>query len=173
MALVRIETDTFGARVYSPYSPERVQVIRTIPGRWWDKDGKYWSIPVEQVPSLIAALRQIGDTVQVDGTPVDEPPTDPSRLAELEAKLRAAKEHNRDLMNENAQLRRDLIRARQEIAAKKSSWAEELLSRLSPDQQKQVYRKLATVLHPDVGGSHELMRDLNMAHDLLNERSWR
>ena len=173
MALVRIETDTIEARVYSPYSPERVQVIKTIPGRVWDKDGKYWSIPVEQVPSLVVALRQIGDTVQVHNTPVDQPPPGNSRLVELEAKLRAVKEHNRDLANENAQLRRDLIRARQEIAAKKSSWAEELLSQLSPDQQKQVYRKLSTVLHPDVGGSHELMRDLNMANDLLNEWSRR
>ena len=28
-----------------PYSPERVERIKSIPGRWWHREEKYWTVP--------------------------------------------------------------------------------------------------------------------------------
>jgi hypothetical protein len=176
VALVRIEVDTFDAEVYSPYNPERVEIIRTIPGRSWDKEAKFWSIPANQVPSLVIALQAFGDTVQIHQRPPGDrtpPPGGGRDTSYLELKLRLAKEQNRDLLRENQRLRQEGQRARNESSARRSNWAEDLLSKLSPEQAKQAYRKLALVLHPDVGGPPDLMRDLNVANDLLGERSWR
>ena len=52
--------------VLLPYTPERVEKIRTIPGRQWDPQQKYWTVPattgmVERLVSLFA-----GDKVEVD-----------------------------------------------------------------------------------------------------------
>jgi hypothetical protein len=176
VALVRIEVDSFDAEVYSSYHPERVEIIKTIPGRSWDKEAKFWSIPANQVPSLVIALQAFGDTVQIHQRPPGDrtpPPGGGKTTDDLRSKLAAAKEHNRDLLRENQRLRQETQRARHESSARRSSWAEDLLSKLSPEQARQAYRKLATVLHPDVGGPPDLMRDLNVANDLLGQRSWR
>ncbi|MCX5789321.1 MAG: integron integrase [Elusimicrobia bacterium] len=38
-----------------PYSPERVAAIKTVPGRRWHPDGRYWSVPhTPNMPRLLA-----------------------------------------------------------------------------------------------------------------------
>mgnify|MGYP001597717585 CR=1 FL=1 len=48
---------------------------------------------------------------------------------------------------------------------RESDWAEQLLARCDPELADKVFRALTKVLHPDVGGSPTLMRDLNVARD--------
>ena len=53
-------------RVVLPYAPERVDKIKTIPGRRWDAEQKHWTVPattgmVEQLVSLFT-----GDEIRVD-----------------------------------------------------------------------------------------------------------
>ncbi|MFQ6102591.1 MAG: tyrosine-type recombinase/integrase [Anaerolineae bacterium] len=55
-------------RVILPYAPERVEKIKTIPGRRWDAEQKCWTVPattgmVERLVSLFT-----GDRVRVDPT---------------------------------------------------------------------------------------------------------
>lgn len=169
MALVRIEVDGLTARVFSPYDPQRVEVIKSIPGRHWDKDGKCWVVPTVQVPGIKVALEAIGDTVLIVGAA--EPP--PRQRQADDGEVRILKDANRRLERDLARLRQENQRLRSETAARGGSWAETLLRKLTPEQAEKAYKKLATVLHPDVGGSAELMRDLNVAHDLLGEKSWR
>jgi hypothetical protein len=173
MALVRIEVAGFEARIYSPFSAERVELIKTIPYRTWDKEGKCWRIPVAQVPSLTIALQGIGDRVQINQAPPESgpPPAGGGGGPGDQARLRRLEKANTELKRENQRLNQELIRRRNEQSAQRSSWAEHLLIKLSPDQAEKAYKKLALVLHPDVGGDNGLMRDLNVAFDLLGRRS--
>ena len=43
------------------------------------------------------------------------------------------------------------------------AWALGVFRRVGPDRTDTVYRMLSKALHPDVGGSNELMRELNEA----------
>src|SRR5262245_49429136 len=52
--------------------------------------------------------------------------------------------------------------------APQRNWADELLSRCSPEQRTSLYRALAKVLHADVGGDHALMQELNEARNKLD-----
>ena len=46
MATIQIKLGTEGRlKVYFPYSPERVELIKTIPGRKWDLTEKVWHVP--------------------------------------------------------------------------------------------------------------------------------
>lgn len=168
MAVVRIEVDSLTAKVFSPYAPERVEVIKSIPGRQWSGDGKFWRIPVTQVPALKVALEVIGDQVVIVGQ-TEQPP----RQSGDDGEARRLRAENTRLERENGRLRQEAQRLRNEAAARKSNWAETLLSKLGPEQAERAYKRLASVLHPDVGGPDELMRDLNVAHDLLGSRGWR
>jgi site-specific recombinase XerD len=48
------------------YSPERVEKIKTIPGKWWHPEGKYWTVPstAGMVERLVALFE--GERVEVD-----------------------------------------------------------------------------------------------------------
>lgn len=45
----------------------------------------------------------------------------------------------------------------------RATWADLLLADLDPELHKKVVRALARVLHPDMGGDHRLMQQLNDA----------
>ncbi|MDR7486728.1 MAG: integron integrase [Armatimonadota bacterium] len=67
MRVIRIEPgDTDRLVVRLPYSPEGVAKIKTIPGRRWDPDGTYWTIP--HTDGALARLRALfgGNPVEVD-----------------------------------------------------------------------------------------------------------
>jgi len=40
-----------------PYDRNLIYIVKTIPGRRWDPDNKYWTIPVDRLGFLIAQLR--------------------------------------------------------------------------------------------------------------------
>lgn len=50
------------------------------------------------------------------------------------------------------------------------TWADQLLGALNPDVATAAYKALARVLHPDVGGSTEVMKVLNAARDRTSQR---
>ena len=53
-------------RVVLPYAPERVDKIKTIPGRRWDAEQKHWTVPATtgMVGRLVSLFT--GDEVKVD-----------------------------------------------------------------------------------------------------------
>lgn len=63
-----------------PYNPELVTKIKAIPGRRWNPNGKFWTVPIECAKRVQEDLR-----VRVDGTP-DAGQEDPRR-----------KEHRREV----------------------------------------------------------------------------
>jgi len=46
-----------------------------------------------------------------------------------------------------------------------SPWAEQLFAAVGPDRAESVFKALTRVLHPDVGGDTELMKELNAARE--------
>ena len=42
---IQIRRETDRLIIHLPYTPERVAKIRTVPGRRWHSEGKYWSVP--------------------------------------------------------------------------------------------------------------------------------
>lgn len=167
MALVRIEIDGFTAKVYSSYDPGRVDIIKSIPGRRWDKDGKFWEIPTGQVPSLKVALEAIGDAIVISGQAEQPPRSD-------DGEVRRLREENQRLQRDKQRIEQQIIRMRNEAAAANGrNWAEQLLGACDPDLADKVFKRLTAVLHPDAGGHDELMKQLNVARDLLNARSYR
>lgn len=166
MSRVRIEMHGLNARVFSPYSEERVEILRSLPSRRWVGEGKYWEIPASYIEQLKDDLTAFGDEVVVTGAP---PPSGGDAIAKLLQRITGLEGERNRLAQENARLRReDNTRA-----ASSASWAEHLLRNLSPEQAELAHKRLASVLHPDVGGSAELMRDLNVARDTLAGRNVR
>jgi hypothetical protein len=155
VALVRIEVGPVVAEVHSGYDPARIEIIKSIPGRTWDKDGKFWKIPTSRVGSLKAALEANGDQVQVIGGVAQ------GRSAESDAIIARLEREKQRLQQEN-------IRLKNAQASSAQSWAEQLLCRLDPEQSEKAYRALSRILHPDVGGNTALMQQLNARRDLMD-----
>ena len=41
-----------------PYDPTLVQIVKTVPGRWYHPEGKYWSVPLEKLGFFQSRLAQ-------------------------------------------------------------------------------------------------------------------
>ncbi len=78
-----ITVDVREARVYTPYSPELLEIIKAIPGRKWNADRKYWTIPADLVATLARDLRAAGCEVIVDDLRKQAPRPKPT-AAELD-----------------------------------------------------------------------------------------
>jgi hypothetical protein len=50
-----------------------------------------------------------------------------------------------------------------------AQWAKLLFRRIGPNHRDPVFRALTKVLHPDVGGDHSLMQELNQAREQLTD----
>jgi site-specific recombinase XerD len=79
MGIIHV-TDGEGGRliVRFSYSPERLEAIRTVPGRRWHGDEKYWSVPHDD-----ETLRQLAKAFSTDR--VVAPPSVQDRRPELPA----------------------------------------------------------------------------------------
>jgi hypothetical protein len=53
--------------------------------------------------------------------------------------------------------------------ADNTQWARILFRRVGPNRRDPVFRALTKVLHPDVGGDHSLMQELNQAREQLTD----
>jgi integron integrase len=80
--------------VLLPYSPERVEKIKTVPGRRWHKEEKRWSVPLYD--KAVEKLRQLfaGEEVLVAPAVSEVPPVPQTarRRVEPEVSLAAAEE---------------------------------------------------------------------------------
>ncbi len=106
-----------------PFDAEAVEIVRTIPGRRWHPDGRYWTIPPDAVRLAAARFYAAGFDVTIDGRYFEPNPSRAESDDPFVALLR-------------------VLPARLRVP---------------------VYRALALVLHPDVGGDVQLMRQLNAA----------
>lgn len=67
MAFVVITTSYGLADVSFKYDAEVVALVKSIPSKAWQADGKYWTIWASHVPALASLLHSHGHTVSVDG----------------------------------------------------------------------------------------------------------
>jgi hypothetical protein len=76
MTTVRIERQGTGmfaeARVLFPYNAHLVDLIRSVPGRYWNSDDRFWTIPVGEVNATARMFAGAGADVTVDGRPYTE-----------------------------------------------------------------------------------------------------
>jgi hypothetical protein len=75
--VIRITTHGGEARVVFDYDAEAVAIIRTISGRRWDPDHRYWTIPTTGINLAARRFADIGFTVTVDGRPWTPPAPSP------------------------------------------------------------------------------------------------
>ncbi len=78
--MIRIEPGDPGRLVVRlPYSPEDVAKIKTLPGRHWHPDGKYWTIPhtdgaLARLLALFAGNRvEVDPALRIEGVDGDQP----------------------------------------------------------------------------------------------------
>lgn len=71
-----------------PYNPGRVAKIKTIPGRRWNPEGRYWMVPAEEgvVERLLALF--VGEEVEVDPALLQVKDIVVGTLAAVEAELK-------------------------------------------------------------------------------------
>jgi integron integrase len=95
-APIRIEPGEPGRLVVRlPYTPERVEKMKTVPGRLWHNPEKYWTVPNDDGARdrLLALFR--GDTVELDGdrlpqaSPLSPCGSENSIRAKMHAAMRA------------------------------------------------------------------------------------
>lgn len=67
MAFVVITTSYGLADISFKYDAEVVGIVKSIPSKVWDPNGKYWTIRSSHVPVLANMLVDRGHTVSVDG----------------------------------------------------------------------------------------------------------
>ena len=83
---ITIKHDTEGRlKVALPYSPDRVEKIKAILGRRWNKEGKVWTVPNE--PGMVERLV---DLFSEDKVKVDAAPRPDTRKAESDPEASAA-----------------------------------------------------------------------------------
>jgi hypothetical protein len=162
MPLVTIKTNPLAgtASVVSPYSPERVAIIKETPGRTWNQTGKTWTIPIDCVEHLKYRLELNGDKVTVLGS------TGTSSGGGGDAAALAAQVAT--LIAENSRLKQQLRSAKATGAAGSQTWEEKMFATLSPELGEKVFKALTRALHPDGGGDTAAMASLNRARDLIN-----
>jgi hypothetical protein len=120
--VIHITTRGMTAIVDFPYDEEAVDIIRTIPGRRWDRGAKHWIIPVDCVTLAAKRFESAGFTVTGD---IPRPRPTASVVDPFGA----------------------------------------LLTAVPPKLRSPLYKSIARVLHPDAGGTTELMQQLNKAFD--------
>jgi hypothetical protein len=57
---VTVHMDIAGTRIYSDYDPEIRNVIKSIAGRRWNPEHKYWTVPYRSTVDLVDLLRGRG-----------------------------------------------------------------------------------------------------------------
>ena len=55
MILVTQNQDKYEIRF--PYDPELIELVKNVPGRMWNPEGKFWSVPLARLGFLIAQLK--------------------------------------------------------------------------------------------------------------------
>lgn len=65
---------TEDAKVLFRYDAELIDVIRQTPGRRWDADARYWSVPDREVDDVARRLRAAGADVRIEEPFKREPP---------------------------------------------------------------------------------------------------
>lgn len=140
------------ARLLTPYSAAFVDALKTaVPFRYlrWDQDTKSW---VVRQPYIEDALRIAHD-----------------HYDEMVALEQAAG----GVRSSSAPPPRPAHNAQQCLSEVRRIWGEEAALGLLPDAPPSVvhavYRALALLVHPDRGGSHERMVEVNRAYELLKK----
>jgi hypothetical protein len=72
-AVIRITTHGHDARVEFPFDDEARLVIRTIPGRRWEPEGRYWVINKALIDLVAKRFTDASFPVTVDGVPWQPP----------------------------------------------------------------------------------------------------
>jgi hypothetical protein len=127
---------TDDAKVLFRYDLDLIDIIRQTPGRRWNSEDRYWTVPDVEVDDVVRRLRSAGADVSVE-QPAEhrEPPP-------------------------------------REEKTKSSSGNPfvTVLGELPSHLRKPMYKAMALVLHPDIGGDTVLMQKLNAAWQVY-ERS--
>lgn len=177
---VRITINGAEAFVRSPY--EAKDIIRDMPYRKWNPGTKVWVIPREDVNLLHGKLEAAGFTVTLIDDTHTPPPNagtgdlgDKATIVDLQAKIRRLEAENLKL---KAQKRVDDFDRRYGFGGVGSpfgrrggggSWADDMFEAMTPEQAKAAYKKLSTVLHPDLGGDAEMMKLINVAYGRVSK----
>lgn len=108
-----------------PFHPTALEIIKTIPGRVWSPERRFWLIYRNDIPLCAARLYAADLDVTIDGVPY--------------------------------------ATVFKEVTVGGSAVLDALFGALPAHLRVPVYRALAKVLHPDLGGDTALMQQLTAA----------
>ncbi|MGE3166195.1 MAG: exodeoxyribonuclease VII large subunit [Planctomycetota bacterium] len=87
MRLLDLDSERQELRILFPYDKRLVDVVRELPGRRWNAEGKYWSVPPKHARAVFRCLREHGfvispeaATLMGEGDAGSTPDTDPDPL---------------------------------------------------------------------------------------------
>lgn len=60
MRLLELDSARQEVRILFPYDKRLVELVRELPGRRWNADGKYWSVPPQHAGEVFRRLREFG-----------------------------------------------------------------------------------------------------------------
>ncbi|MCA8956936.1 MAG: exodeoxyribonuclease VII large subunit [Planctomycetes bacterium] len=65
---IELDPDGKSLQIRFPYRPDLVDDVKTIPGRRWDRNGKLWRVPADQVENVVAVFMRHGFDMSSDVT---------------------------------------------------------------------------------------------------------
>lgn len=188
--IFRPSSDAVVMGFISPYNADFVDMARNFPGAWFEYEKRTWHFPADSkdawirfagqywdimdttvaAPSGIAKLVQNGlrDVEYQRGYKAGAASVQ-DELQVVRGRLERAQRAYRELQEQTR--RQEMFRPRPAAASPNSSYRVlEVMDGASKDVCEAAYKTLSRRYHPDTGGSHEKMVQLNRAIEELRKR---
>jgi hypothetical protein len=131
--IVHIDTGRGRAIVTFAYDVKAIELVKSIPSKRWHRERRYWTIRADDVPLAAKRFADAGHDVRVDGR----------RHANSSSRSRSRSSRTAH------------------PATKSSDPFAPIFAAVPSDRRPDLYKALARVFHPDAGGDHVLMQQLN------------
>lgn len=157
------------------YDPSVIELVKTFIGREYNPDNRTWSIYTSDVEAFIIEAKKIGVVCgKVYGGDSDKFKTDdPPRGRYANGQQYDYFDFNNRSNNSRSSGSSGSSssgRTRPRSSGVGNDWACQLFVAVGPELTGKAYKVMSRVVHPDVGDSENLMKQLNSAYDLYKKK---
>lgn len=151
---VRLSRGKLQTVIQFKYDAELVDLVKSYDGREYNPDNRSWTIYNSDVINFIEEASELGFSCK-DVTADDYVKRERQQRQERQYQQR---NHNR---SNSAPPRSYGVG---------NDWACQLFAAVGPELTDKAYKVMSRVVHPDVGGCEDLMKQLNSAYDLYKKK---
>lgn len=154
---VRLSRGKLQTVIQFNYNAELVDLVKSYDGREYNPDNRTWTIYNSDVIDFIKEASKLGFSCK-------DAADDDYDYAKRERQYRQQREQSYYTNNANSgpPPRRS--------SGVGNDWACQLFVAVGPELTDKAYKVMSRVVHPDVGGSEDLMKQLNSAYDLYKKK---